>query len=140
MHSRKAHPIDLHTEYPCPCRRQGRLVPMVLTEAFGCDRCHQIFVAKSLGPGKDPHLEQISSHYPYQRAWYWTGQQWRQVRPWFGQRLGLGLCTLGAIALFIGFLVSTQGSLTLGLGLRLFLVASLLLFLTLVIALTYRAS
>jgi len=63
--------IDMSAAYPCPCRRQGRLVPITLTEAFGCQRCQQIFVVK------DSHMiEQLASSYPYKRAWYWTGYQW----------------------------------------------------------------
>ncbi|HEY9764085.1 MAG TPA: hypothetical protein V6D07_16260 [Trichocoleus sp.] len=44
-----------------------------MTEAFGCDRCQQIFVVREDGYV----IEQLSSHYPYKRAWQWTGQQWR---------------------------------------------------------------
>lgn len=51
-------------------------MPIVLTDAFGCDRCQQIFVVRDDGYV----LEQLSSHYPYKRAWRWTGQQWRLDR------------------------------------------------------------
>lgn len=64
--------IDLTTEYPCPCRRRGRLLPIILTEAFGCDRCQQIFVLSENGQV----IEQLSSSYPYKRAWRWTGYRW----------------------------------------------------------------
>lgn len=64
--------IDLSSVYPCPCRRQGHLVPITLTEAFGCQRCQQIFVVK-----QDCHsIEQLSSSYPYKRVWHWTGHHW----------------------------------------------------------------
>nr|WP_242028220.1 hypothetical protein [Pseudanabaena sp. FACHB-2040] len=66
----------MNADYPCPCRRRGRIVPIALTEAFGCDRCQQIFVVRDDGYV----LEQLSSHYPYKRAWRWTGQQWRLDR------------------------------------------------------------
>jgi len=68
----RAPKIDHDKEYPCPCRRRGRLQPIFLTEAFGCDRCQQIFVLEENG-----HIiEQLSSTYPYKRAWRWTGYYW----------------------------------------------------------------
>jgi hypothetical protein len=48
------------------------LLPIVLTEAFGCDRCQQIFVVQENGQT----IEQLSSHYPYKRTWRWTGFRW----------------------------------------------------------------
>ncbi len=47
-------------------------MPIVLTEAFGCERCQQIFVVEEGGYS----LEQLSTSYPYKRAWHWTGHQW----------------------------------------------------------------
>lgn len=75
MQSQKAQKIDLNQDYPCPScpyRRQGRLVPITLTEAFGCNRCQQIFVIEEGGYA----VEQLSTTYPYKRVWRWTGQQW----------------------------------------------------------------
>lgn len=72
MHPQKTQKIDLSKEYPCPCCRRGRLKSIVLTEAFGCDRCQKIFVIQDSGYV----LEQLSTTYPYKRAWQWTGQQW----------------------------------------------------------------
>lgn len=66
------HKIDLNDEYPCPCRRKGRLLPIILTEAMGCDRCQQIFVVTETGK----EIEQLSSVYPYKRRWRWTGKRW----------------------------------------------------------------
>ncbi|HEY9737718.1 MAG TPA: hypothetical protein V6D06_15610 [Trichocoleus sp.] len=80
MRSYKSQKIDLNADYPCPCRRRGRIVPIALTEAFGCDRCQQIFVVRDDGYV----LEQLASHYPYKRAWRWTGQQWRLDRSVLG--------------------------------------------------------
>jgi len=77
VHSQKSHKIDLSQDYPCPCRRKGRLTPIALTEAFGCNRCQQIFVVSENG-----HiLEQLSGSYPYKRAWRWNGHQWIVVSP-----------------------------------------------------------
>ncbi|HEY9817604.1 MAG TPA: hypothetical protein V6D20_17630 [Candidatus Obscuribacterales bacterium] len=77
MQPQKPHKIDLSAEYPCPCRRHGQLKPITLTEAFGCDRCQQIFVVQENGYA----LEQLSSHYPYKKVWRWTGRQWSMVHP-----------------------------------------------------------
>ncbi len=72
MQSNKIQKIDLGCEYPCPCRRRGRLVPIALTDAFGCSRCQQIFVVDE----SNYVIEQLSTTYPYKRAWRWTGHQW----------------------------------------------------------------
>ncbi len=72
MRSTKAQKIDLNTEYPCPCRRRGRLLPITLTEAFGCNRCQQIFVVEDDGYV----IEQLSTSYPYKQAWRWMGSRW----------------------------------------------------------------
>lgn len=80
MRSPKPQKIDLNAEYPCPCRRRGRLLPITLTEAFGCDRCQQIFVLEDNGHV----IEQLSSAYPYKRAWRWTGTRWLGINPGLG--------------------------------------------------------
>jgi hypothetical protein len=70
-------PLCEGQEYPCPCRREAKLVPIYLTDAFGCDRCPQMFVMND-----DGHLvEQLTGGYPYARAWRWTGQQWKMLQP-----------------------------------------------------------
>ncbi len=77
MHSQKSQKIDLSQDYPCPCRRRGHLTPIALTEAFGCNRCQQIFVVEDNGHV----LEQLSGTYPYKRAWRWNGHQWIVANP-----------------------------------------------------------
>jgi hypothetical protein len=67
--------IDLNGDYPCPCRRRGHLVPIILTEAFGCNRCQEIFVLDESGYV----IEQLSTNYPYKQTWRWTGQQWKKA-------------------------------------------------------------
>jgi hypothetical protein len=81
VQSHKPEKIDLNTEYACPCRRRGHLVPIVLTEAFGCNRCQQIFVVEDNGY----ILQQLSTTYPYKRAWRWIGNNWRIVHPRLGE-------------------------------------------------------
>lgn len=75
MSSPKAKKIDFNTDYPCPCGRRGRILPITLTEAFGCDRCQQIFVVEESGQV----LEQLSTTYPYKKAWLWTGSRWHRA-------------------------------------------------------------
>ena len=80
MRPYKIHKIDLSNDYPCPCRRRGRLKPIILTEALGCDRCQQIFVVKENGK----IIEQLSSIY-HKKAWRWTGYRWANVYPGWAQ-------------------------------------------------------
>ena len=72
MRPHKYTKIDQHQDYPCPCRRKGTLCPILLTDAFGCDRCQQIFVLQENGQ----IIEQLAPHYPYKRSWRWTGFRW----------------------------------------------------------------
>ena len=46
-------------------------MPITLTEAFGCNKC-QIFVVEENGQV----IEQLSTTYPYKKAWQWTGTRW----------------------------------------------------------------
>ncbi|MEO0539968.1 MAG: hypothetical protein AAFZ80_03775 [Cyanobacteria bacterium P01_A01_bin.105] len=100
MRSRKSQKLDLNEAYPCPCRRRGLLQPIVLTDAFGCDRCQQIYVIKDEGYT----IEQLSSHYPYRRTWRWTGHQWLVQRPW-DSRHYLLLVLVACFAIFVGWLL-----------------------------------
>lgn len=75
MRSRKPIKVDISQQYPCPCRRRGHLIPIVLTEAFGCDRCQQIFIVDE----KNEEIELISSSSAYKRLWRWNGYRWRAV-------------------------------------------------------------
>ncbi|MCX8079275.1 MAG: hypothetical protein N3D76_11600 [Geminocystis sp.] len=72
VRSGKSHPIDLNSEYPCPCGRKGTLKPIILTEAMGCVNCQQIFVLSENGEG----IEQLNPSYPYKRKWRWNGKKW----------------------------------------------------------------
>jgi hypothetical protein len=75
----RAHPLDPNATYPCPCRRQGELRPITLTDAFGCQRCQQIFVIKAEGHA----IEELAAITPFRRSWYWNGRQWLLIRPSF---------------------------------------------------------
>jgi len=76
VRSQKPIKLDSNHDYPCPCRRKGRLLPITLTEAFGCDRCHQIFAIDE----KHQEIELLSSTYPQKRIWRWTGHRWRALQ------------------------------------------------------------
>ncbi|NEP16844.1 MAG: hypothetical protein F6J97_08050 [Leptolyngbya sp. SIO4C1] len=102
MRARKSQKLDLNEAYPCPCRRRGRIQPIVLTEAFGCDRCQQIFVLRDDGYV----IEQLSNHYPYRRAWRWTGHQWVVSRPFTPQYYIL-LLSMAFFAIFVFLLLWT---------------------------------
>lgn len=79
--SQKSQKIDLNNEYPCPCRRRGSLVPIALTDAFGCNRCQQIFVVEETGYV----IEQLSTSPPYKKAYRWTGHRWSTATSSFGE-------------------------------------------------------
>ncbi|MEL6816998.1 MAG: hypothetical protein AAFP03_19705, partial [Cyanobacteria bacterium J06598_3] len=64
--------LDLDTSYPCPSCKQGQLIPITLTEAWGCDRCKQIFEKQ---PDANT-IGKLASPYQRQRTWRWNGQQW----------------------------------------------------------------
>ncbi|MBR8831380.1 MAG: hypothetical protein N5P05_002063 [Chroococcopsis gigantea SAG 12.99] len=95
MRPQKYQKIDQNSDYPCPCRRRGKLQPIILTEAFGCDRCQQIFVVQENGQT----IEQLASHYPYKRVWRWTGFRWIAANSRFGE--GFLPVTLGIILLLM---------------------------------------
>lgn len=92
MQSHKTQKIDLTADYPCPCHRRGHLKPIALTEAFGCNRCQRIFVVQEGGYV----IEELSTNYPYKRAWRWTGHQWSAA----GSSLGRGYLPLVLVIIF----------------------------------------
>jgi hypothetical protein len=99
------HKVDLTEEYPCPCHLKGKLQQIVLTEAFGCQRCHRIFVVEADGCT----IEELATTYPYKRQYTWNGTSWqiRRLRP-IGVLLhswdnwALWLQGLGLIAILLG--------------------------------------
>ena len=80
-------------------------MPITLTEAFGCDRCQQIFVVQEDGYV----IEQLSTHYPYKRTWRWSGQQWRLERSlWSTSYLPLVTVILFSVVVFMLLLATFQ--------------------------------
>lgn len=110
VQTNKANKIDLTADYPCPCRRQGRLIPITLTEAFGCSRCQQIFAVRENGDT----IEQLSTTYPYKKTWRWTGRQWSTLRPPVGQKfLPLVLLAITIAVVVVLFMDPKLGSIEL---------------------------
>ena len=68
--------IHLDQEYPCPCHLHGKLQPIILTEAFGCDRCHRIFALQE----DSLAIEELAAIYPYKRRYYWNGKRLQVLR------------------------------------------------------------
>lgn len=68
--------IYLDQEYPCPCHPQGTLQQIVLTDAFGCNRCRRIFVLQADGLA----IEELAATYPYKRRYYWNGKRFHSLR------------------------------------------------------------
>lgn len=81
MPAEKGVKIDLSSEYPCPCRCSGHLSQIMLTEAFGCDHCHHIFIVQD----NYQQLQQISGASPYKRAWRWNGRRWLPIHSRWGE-------------------------------------------------------
>lgn len=73
-------------------------MPIALTEAFGCNRCQQLFVVEDHGYV----LEQLSTSYPYKRAWRWMGNRWVVAQ----SRSGQGFLYI-AIAIIVFLLIVT---------------------------------
>jgi hypothetical protein len=74
VHISKAQKIDQQQSYPCPCpRKHGKLIPITLTDALGCDRCSLIFVIEDSGFS----LVQLGGVAPYRCAWQWIGSKWQ---------------------------------------------------------------
>jgi hypothetical protein len=97
-------PIELNREYACPCCHQGRLRPIVLTEALGCDRCQHIFSVKD-----KLYIEQLAVTYPYRKLWFWDGKQWHLRRDPRDQSPPLLLCAaILFVLLLFGPLLARQ--------------------------------
>ena len=81
MSSKENQPLDFDKTYPCPSCRQGSLVPITLTEAWGCDYCKQIFEKKA----ESEAVQKLGTPHHRQHTWKWNGQQWvvssKLVRP-----------------------------------------------------------
>ena len=76
MHIHKRQKIDLDQIYPCPCpRKRGKLKPIALTNAFGCDRCSLLFELENDGY----RLLQLGGLDSQRHLWQWVGK-WQAIR------------------------------------------------------------
>jgi len=101
LKSHKAQKIDLQQSYPCPsCHRQGKLNPIALTDAMGCDRCHLIFVVENEGYS----LILLGGLDRYRRDWYWMGDRW-QLNYGTDSKYSREIWRRGFILLFSLFLI-----------------------------------
>ncbi|PZO41944.1 MAG: hypothetical protein DCF19_08755 [Pseudanabaena frigida] len=76
MHIHKPQKIDLEQIYPCPCpRKRGKLKPIALTDAFGCDRCSLLFELENDGY----NLLQLGGIDSQRHVWQWVGR-WKAIR------------------------------------------------------------
>jgi hypothetical protein len=64
--------IGLERDYPCPCRCEGRLAPIPLTEALGCFKCQRIFVVGQEGLV----ISDVVASQAAGQQWRWTGREW----------------------------------------------------------------
>jgi hypothetical protein len=130
----KAQKIDLAQDYPCPCRRRGKLTQIALTEAFGCTRCQQIFVVEDNGYV----LEQLSSSYPYKRAWRWNGHQWNVTNTSLGEGYLPIIMGVALVMLSIGLPLALANQFNLGTVLWAIVLLLLALLPALMVLLAYR--
>lgn len=91
----KVDPIDTELQYPCPRCRQGKLCPITLTEALGCQACQKIFVIRADGYT----IEQLSTQISL--VWRWDGRQWRAMHHRWSGRSVLLASLLGAMVLVL---------------------------------------
>ena len=102
--------VSLDRSYPCPCcRHRGLIRPITLTEAFGCDRCQQIYVIRDRGFG----LELLSG--VHRRSWQWTGHRWkhRYRLPHASYWLSLMVLVLSLLTASVFWVVLSAGARTL---------------------------
>ena len=79
-------------------------MPIALTEAFGCNKCQQIFEVKENGQV----IEQLSTTYPYKKAWQWTGTRWHRAHSGFKEHYVPMMMAIALGVLFIGLLFAQR--------------------------------
>lgn len=123
----KPQKIDLDQIYPCPCpRKRGKLKPIALTNAFGCDRCSLLFELENDGYS----LLQLGGLDSQRHLWQWLGK-WQAIRE--SSPTHLLEIVLRAIAAFVFFLLIVLWTLNLKSSFIIPLVILLFSFLGLVI-------
>jgi len=106
----------------------------VLTDAFGCDLCQQIFVVHE----DQQEIEQLASVYPYKRLWRWTGSRWQPKSPPHRRQQWPGILAL-LLTVFMGWsFLALHSPLMLSIILGILITAALLFFLLYSFWLSYR--
>lgn len=126
MGANKKYQLNLNNEYPCPCC-QGKLKPIILTEALGCDRCQKIFVVEQ----NQGFIEQLSPVYPYKKRWQWTGKRWQLIN----QNLAHSYLSIASVMMVIFLLICLPLALHSPVGLSIIFWALIAVVLTIIPAL-----
>ncbi|MGF1486845.1 MAG: hypothetical protein ACFBSE_07005 [Prochloraceae cyanobacterium] len=132
MRTKKVKKIDLNTSYPCPCCKKGSISAIALTEAFGCDRCQQIFVIEA----NERIIKQLANSYAIEGSWQWTGKQWKSTNQtnWKQTYLSVAICTIfipAMVFLILGTNIPTNAA-------KILLLALFLAAFSIVVWLAYR--
>ncbi|TYQ30566.1 hypothetical protein [Pseudanabaena sp. UWO310] len=133
VHIHKPQKIDLEQIYPCPCpRRRGKLKPIALTDAFGCDRCPLLFQIEDDGYS----LSQLGGLDSQRHHWQWTGK-WQTIhdgnrQDWLEKSLTYCAYLL-FVALIILWALNLRSTLGIPLAILLFTLLGLLIWRLLVI-------
>jgi hypothetical protein len=125
--SHKPQKIDIAQTYPCPCpRKRGKLKPIALTDAFGCDRCSLLFELENDGYS----LLQIGGLDTQRHLWQWTGK-WKAINAHQQSILEMFLMATAAL-LFLGLVIlwalNLKSTLGIPLAIMLFILSGLLIW------------
>lgn len=127
MHIHKPQKIDIDQTYPCPCpRKRGKLKPIALTDAFGCDRCSLLFELENDGYS----LLQIGGLDTQRHTWQWTGK-WKAINA-YQQSILERILMIASALLFLGLVIlwalNLQSTLGIPLAIMLFTLSGLLIW------------
>ncbi|MCA2573143.1 MAG: hypothetical protein ACK47D_00155 [Pseudanabaena sp.] len=128
MHIHKPQKIDLEQIYPCPCpRKRGKLKPIALTDAFGCDRCSLLFELENDGYS----LLQVGGIDSQRHKWQWIGK-WRAIREYqqypLLETVLMYITSLLFLSLVIMWILDPKSAFTIPLVILLFTLLSLLVW------------
>ncbi|MBD2187589.1 hypothetical protein [Pseudanabaena mucicola] len=127
MHIHKPQKIDIDQTYPCPCpRKRGKLKPIALTDAFGCDRCSLLFELENDGYS----LLQIGGLDTQRHTWQWIGK-WKAINA-YQQSILERILMIASALLFLGLVIlwalNLQSTLGIPLAIMLFTLSGLLIW------------
>jgi len=128
VHIHKPQKIDLKQTYPCPCpRKRGKLKPIALMDAFGCDRCSLLFELENDGYS----LLQVGGIDSQRHKWQWIGK-WRAIREYqqypLLETVLMYITSLLFLSLVIMWILDPKSAFTIPLVILLFTLLSLLVW------------